>query len=131
MTKQTYTILIVDDEEMIRMVLQQLLTKEGYHVLQAEDGDGAVSVCHGQHVDLIITDLVMPKKNGIDLIMEIKKKQGNIPVIAISGGGGIRGSFDYLSVAKLVGAHEIFPKPLDLDGLKKATARLLGITAAS
>lgn len=128
MTKETHSVLIVDDEDMIRMILSQLLSKDGYNILQAGDGEAAVRACTGQKIDLIITDLVMPTKNGIDLIMEIKRSQGNIPIIAISGGGGIKGTFDYLSVAKLIGAEEIFPKPLDLDKLRKITASLLGMT---
>ena len=131
MTKQTHTVLIVDDEEMIRAVLSQLLTKDGYNILQAGDGDAAIKACIGKNIDLIITDLVMPTKNGIDLIMEIKRSQGNIPIIAISGGGGIKGAFDYLSVAKLIGAQEIFPKPIDLDKLRKTTAALLGVAPSS
>jgi DNA-binding NtrC family response regulator len=127
MKKHTHTILIVDDEEMIRAVLSQLLTKDGYNILQAEDGVAAIKACAGQNVNLIITDLVMPGKNGIDLIMELKRSQGNIPIIAISGGGGIKGAFDYLSVAKLIGAQEIFPKPIDLEKLKNTVATLLGI----
>lgn len=127
MTKETHSVLIVDDEDMIRMILSQLLSKDGYNILQAGDGEAAIRACTGQKIDLIITDLVMPTKNGIDLIMEIKRSQGNIPIIAISGGGGIKGTFDYLSVAKLIGAEEIFPKPLDLDKLRKITASLLGM----
>lgn len=131
MTKEIHTVLIVDDEDMIRMILSQLLSKDGYNILQAGDGDAAVKACTRQKIDLIITDLVMPAKNGIDLIMEIKRSQGNVPIIAISGGGGIKGAFDYLSVAKLIGAEEIFPKPLDLDKLRKAAATLLGIRPAN
>lgn len=131
MKNNTHTILIVDDEEMVRAVLTQLLAKIGYHILQAEDGIAAIKACTGQDIDLIITDLVMPGKNGIDLIMELKRSQGNIPIIAISGGGGIKGVFDYLSVAKLIGAQEIFPKPIDLEKLKNTVATLLGVALAN
>lgn len=131
MKKQTHTVLIVDDEEMIRAVLSQLLTKDGYNIVQAGDGDAAIKACTGQNIDLIITDLVMPTKNGIDLIMEIKRSQGNIPIIAISGGGGIKGTFDYLSVAKLIGAQEIFPKPIDFDKLRKSVVALLGVAPSN
>ena len=105
-------ILVVDDEAPVRNLLSDVLEKEGYTVFTAETGVEASTIYNANNIDLIITDLVMPEKGGIDLIMELKKQDPGVKVIAISGGGGITGRFDYLPIAKLVGATEIIAKRL-------------------
>lgn len=67
----------------------------------------------------------MPGKNGIDLIMEVKKDYPDIPVIAFSGGGGITGRFDYLKISKLVGADIILKKPFELQELRSAVSEVM------
>ncbi len=69
----TKTILIVDDSESIREVVNFTLEKSGYNVLSADDGTEAIKHLDGKHIDLIITDLHMPKMNGIELIKEVRK----------------------------------------------------------
>lgn len=124
------TILIADDEEMLRGMLRQALSKDGHEVLEASNGVEALNLSQSTHVDLIITDLVMPEKNGLDLIMELKKTHHNTPIFAISGGGGIETNYDYLSVAKLIGANSIFSKPIDLASFRHEIAKALGTSAA-
>lgn len=118
-------ILVVDDEAPVRNLLSDVLEKEGYSVFTAENGTEASTIYGSNDIDLIITDLVMPEKGGIDLIMELKKKDPNIKVIAISGGGGITGRFDYLPIAKLVGATEIIAKPFQVTDIRSQVARIL------
>ncbi len=116
-------ILIVEDEEQMRSVLREALERDNNEIIEARDGLEASSLYEG--VDLIITDLVMPEKNGLDLIMEIKETRPDIPIIAISGGGGITGRFDYLPISKIVGAKSIFNKPFSLRELRDQVALLL------
>ena len=118
-------ILVVDDEAPVRNLLSDVLEKEGYTVFTAETGVEATDIYNSNDVDLIITDLVMPEKGGIDLIMELKKQDPNIKVIAISGGGGITGRFDYLPIAKLVGATEIIAKPFQVADIRAQVAKML------
>jgi len=118
-------ILVVDDEAPVRNLLNDVLEKEGYTVFTAETGVEASTIYNSNDIDLIITDLVMPEKGGIDLIMELKKQDPDIKVIAISGGGGITGRFDYLPIAKLVGATEIIAKPFQVTEIRAQVAKML------
>ena len=112
------TVLVVDDEESVREMVVKMIEPVGYNVIEAGNGAEARDVCEEASVDLIITDIVMPEKNGIDLIMEVKKEYPDTPVIAISGGGGIAGRYDYLEIAKLVGAKNILKKPFSMAELR-------------
>ncbi len=104
-------ILVVDDESSVRYMIKEMIEPLGFEVVEAKNGIEAISICNDSSVDLIITDIVMPDKNGIDLIMAVRKQYPGLPVIAMSGGGGIAGNFDYLEIAKLVGAKNILKKP--------------------
>ncbi len=77
------TILVVDDEELIRNVIKEYLTLENYHVLEAKDGIEGVNLALNNDIDLIIMDIMMPKKDGYQAIKEIKK-QKDIPCIMLS-----------------------------------------------
>lgn len=118
-------ILVVDDEASVRNLLSDVLEREGYTVFTAATGVEASTIYNANDIDLIITDLVMPEKGGIDLIMELKKQNPSVRVIAISGGGGITGRFDYLPIAKLVGASEIIAKPFQVAEIRSQVARML------
>lgn len=118
-------ILVVDDEAPVRNLLADVLEKEGYTVFTAATGVEASEIYNSNSIDLIITDLVMPEKGGIDLIMELKKQEPRVKVIAISGGGGITGRFDYLPIAKLVGATEIIAKPFQVTEIRAQVAKML------
>lgn len=118
-------ILVVDDEESVRDMVKAMIEPAGYDVIEAGNGAEACDACKEAPVDLIITDIVMPEKNGIDLIMDVKKEYPDIPVIAISGGGGITGRYDYLEIAKLVGAENILKKPFAMADLRSAVDNIL------
>ncbi len=102
-----------------------MIEPAGYQVIGASNGAVAYDVCKEAPVDLIITDIVMPVRNGIDLIMDINKKYPHIPVIAISGGGGITGRYDYLEIAKLVGAKNVLRKPFGMTELRSLVDHIL------
>jgi CheY-like chemotaxis protein len=118
-------ILVVDDEPFVRDMMTAMIKPAGYDVVEAVNGAEAFNVCKKEAVDLIITDIVMPEKNGIDLIMNVKKEYPDIPIIAVSGGGGITGRYDYLEIAKLVGANNILKKPFEIDELRSAVSNAI------
>ncbi len=111
-------ILIVDDEPSLRTLLVHMLETDNHEVIAAEDGEQGLSMYRKELPDLVITDLVMPHKNGIDMILDLKKEYPELRLIAISGGGGITGAFDYLPTAKLVGADSILKKPFGVQELR-------------
>ena len=118
-------VLVVDDEEPIRVLVSKILIKDGHEVMEAENGQIACDLFRGSNIDLIITDLVMPEKNGIEMILELKKSNPGVKVIAISGGVGFSGYFDLLSVARLLGAKHIIKKPFTVDDIRKAVNDML------
>ena len=82
----TKTVLVVDDEPAIRMMIYRILTGQGYHVLEAGDGLAALDVLRGPHrVDLLLTDLIMPRMGGAELVVESNKLVPDLKVICISG----------------------------------------------
>ncbi|MBL1277326.1 MAG: response regulator [Ectothiorhodospiraceae bacterium] len=119
-------ILIVDDEAPLRTMLSHMLIADNHEVIVAEDGGQGIKLYHEGMPDLVISDLVMPNKNGIDMILELKRDYPDLRLIAISGGGGITGAFDYLPTAKLVGADSILKKPFGIQELRDALKKSLG-----
>ncbi len=118
-------ILVVDDEKTIRHLLDDLLSND-YQVTLAATGMEARQYLDTDSFDLLITDLVMPELNGVDLVMGLQKTQPALKIIAMSGGGGINGRFDYLPVAQLVGASKILRKPFALVDVSEAVKELIG-----
>lgn len=121
---QNARILIIDDEEQIREMLGQMLTREGYEVVHADNGKEGMKVCRGQKVDLIITDIIMPEKDGIEMILELRHDFPHLKVIAISGGGRL-GPDGYLEMAQKLGAHRTFFKPFNRKEILDAVQELL------
>ena len=80
-------ILLVEDDNALRPLLVKLLRKNGYKVLEAADGYEAEAILNKETVDIVISDLLMPGKDGIELLMSIREKYPNLPLIAMSGGG--------------------------------------------
>ncbi len=118
------TILIIDDELAICKLLRQILEKDGYTVLEAANGDQGLALFEQHHPDLIITDLIMPGKEGLETIREIRKTNTDVKIIAISG-GGISDPQLYLDFAKKFGAQMTFSKPIDNKEIITAVRHLL------
>jgi len=110
-------ILVVDDDTSILVFIEQALS-DSHQVFTAETVASAEEISNTNSIDLLIADLVMPEKNGIDMIMEFRKTHPDIKILAISGGGGITGRFDYLPIAKLVGAEDTLKKPFSISELR-------------
>ncbi len=117
-------ILIIDDEVQIREMLGQMLTREGYEVVHAPDGKVGMTVCREQQIDLIITDIIMPEKDGIEMILELRHDFPDLKVIAISGGGRL-GPDGYLEMAQKLGASRTFFKPFNRREILDAVKELL------
>jgi len=119
-----HKILVVDDDTAILNVVSDALDHK-YEVFIAESVQDAEDIIQDHEIDLLIADLVMPEKNGIDMIMQFRKTYPNMQIMAISGGGGLSGRFDYLPIAKLVGASITLKKPFTLTELRNNTDNLL------
>ena len=117
-------ILIIDDDEQILAMLRQTLEREGYEVVDASDGKEGLRRYRENPTDLIITDLIMPEKEGIETILELRRDFPDVKIIAISGGGRIDPG-QYLSIAKSFGAQYTFAKPIERKELLKAVRELL------
>lgn len=104
------SILLVDDDLQVLDVMSEMLRMEGYEVHVAENGNQAVEQVSNTAVDLIITDLIMPEKEGLETIADIRKNDSKLPIIAISGGGRV-GPNDYLETARFIGANATLAKP--------------------
>lgn len=105
-------LLVIDDDEIMNDMIVQLLSKAGYHVVGVHEGDRALRLMETQAFDLVVTDIVMPVKEGIETIFAIRKLNKTIPIIAISGGGKL-GPEHYLPLARKCGANYTFEKPFD------------------
>jgi CheY-like chemotaxis protein len=119
-----YSILVVDDEEEMRDTLERVLAEAGYRVVTAGNGAEVGSILAQVHVDLVMTDLLMPEKDGTEVIAELRKKHPSTPIVAMSGGGRMpRG--EYLKIARLFGAHAILEKPFTNEQLLSTIELLL------
>ena len=118
------TILVVDDDTSILDFIEQALS-DSHKVFTTETVAGAEEISNSNSIDLLIADLVIPEKNGIDMIMEFKKTHPEIKILAISGGGGITGRFDYLPIAKLVGAEDTLKKPFSVNELRTSIETII------
>jgi CheY-like chemotaxis protein len=117
-------ILIIDDDNQFRTMLRKMIERNGYEVIEASDGKEGIKLYRKNPTDLIITDLIMPGKDGIETIQELKKDFPDIKIIAISGGGRL-GPQDYLHLAKMLGAQRTLTKPIELPELLKTIKELL------
>jgi CheY-like chemotaxis protein len=105
-------VLVIDDDRIVRDALRQVLQKAGYSVTCAADGVRGLAAFRENRPDLVITDIIMPEKEGIETIIEIRAQAPDLPILAISGGARI-GNADFLQIAKRLGATDVLPKPFE------------------
>jgi DNA-binding response OmpR family regulator len=117
-------ILVIDDDRAVRFTTQMILEDEGYEVICAVDGEQGLRAFERASPQLVITDIIMPNKEGIETIMQIRSRDSKTPILAISGGGRI-GNADFLQMAQRLGANEILAKPFKPQELVAAARRLL------
>ncbi|MFH1562900.1 MAG: response regulator [Nitrospirota bacterium] len=116
-------ILIADDEVHIRKILGYALTGAGYDVVSAQNGEEAINIMEKETVDLVITDLSMPKMNGYELTAKLKQneKTKNIPVIVLTA----IGQDDELQMAKEAGADKVLSKPFSPKKMAEIVGEML------
>jgi len=117
-------VLLVDDDVMARGFFRTLLVDAGHEVVEAADGAEAVRLYRAGGIDLIVTDIYMPRMNGLDAIVEMDPKAQGVPVIALSGGRDGTGT-DPLDLAESLGVARTFHKPFDYKKFLAAVAELL------
>jgi|GEM_PF-106762 len=119
-------ILVIDDEPSVRDLLNSMLSNEGYEVMEAANGEMAIKLLHERPADLVVTDLIMPEKEGIETIMDLRRDFPDVKIIAMSGGGIIEAQ-DYLGMALGMGAHRVFEKPFRVADMLNAVRELLAL----
>ncbi|MCE5257158.1 MAG: sigma-54 dependent transcriptional regulator, partial [Spirochaetaceae bacterium] len=122
-----FSLLIVDDEKNIRDGLAEAFQMEGYKALTAEDGQMAMKMLEENYIDLVITDLKMPRISGMELLQYVKQNWPNVPVIIITAHGDIADAVK----AMQQGALEFITKPLNLEHLLKLTKNALDMRELS
>jgi len=118
-------ILVVDDEAPVRATLRRVLTKAGYDVKEARDGAQGLAEVVRARPDLVICDILMPTKEGLETIRELRHAQPDLPILAISGGGRL-GTTDFLRYAEQFGAAATLHKPFSPDEIITTVGHLLG-----
>lgn len=121
-------ILVVEDNAQVRMMLKMTLERVGYEVDEAPDGQKAIVQYNEKPADIVITDIVMPEKEGIEMIRDLRKENPDVQIIAISGGGGVGDATAYLRFAQKLGAAYTFSKPVDREALLEAVQACLSGT---
>ncbi len=125
------SILVVDDEETLRRVIEIVLQNAGHRVVCAESGNEALAVLARQQVDLVISDIVMPETDGIELVRQIRLRHPMVKIISMSGGGNYLTAALCLKLADHMGALGILSKPFTPDQLIEAVDRALAAPTAT
>jgi CheY-like chemotaxis protein len=117
-------ILIIDDNAQVRATVRQMLQLDGHEVLEAGDGDEGLRLYRQQPVPLVICDLFMPDREGLETIRELRRLSTEVRILAVSGGSS-KGELDCLNLATRLGADVALRKPFDLARLREVLAGLL------
>lgn len=113
------SILIIDDDDSLRDALRRTLYKEGYTIVEASDGGRGLKQLESSPADLILLDIFMPGKEGLETITELRRSHPGVRVIAMSG-GGTKGMMDVLNIATMLGARRTLAKPFTREQLLEA-----------
>jgi CheY-like chemotaxis protein len=122
-------ILVIDDVAMMRDLVRRMLERDRHSVIEAEDGEVGIAVVEMEDPALVITDLIMPKKEGIETIQQIRRSHPNTKIIAMSGQLGTDGT-SYLDAARKLGADAILAKPFLRAALLDVVDQLLNVGCA-
>jgi len=117
--KKNKKVLVIDDDAHITRVIELKLRTGGYEVITAANGKEGLNLIKSKQPDVVITDMIMPEKEGLQVIMELRRDFPNVKIIAISGGGRI-GPEEYLNWAKKSGVQRTFSKPFTCNEILEA-----------
>lgn len=125
------TVCVIDDDEHVRATVGAILRRAGYVVVVAGDGDEGLEVVQKSNAAIVVTDIVMPNREGIETIRELRQRFPEVRILAISGGGSNSGSANFLEIAYALGADDVLAKPFRMAELlhkvgKLAPTRLAG-----
>jgi DNA-binding response OmpR family regulator len=121
---------VIDDDEQVRATLAEILRRSGYAVVMASDGDMGLEVVEQSNPAIVITDIVMPNREGIETIREIRSRFPEVRILAISGGGSKSSSTDFLELAYALGADDVLAKPFRMAELLHKMGKLAQPRAA-
>jgi CheY-like chemotaxis protein len=124
------TILLIEDQSFTATLMETVLTGAGHQVTVAKDGEKGLEIFNAGPPDVVITDIVLPKMDGLAVIQAIHAKIPGFPVIALTGGGNT-GLYSYLDKARELGALEVFRKPVTAEQLLGAIARCLDLNVST
>lgn len=122
------SILLVEDDDQLRTMLKRLLTSAGYEVSEASNGTGVADMHEKQRFDLVITDLVMPNIEGLEVIMDLRRIDRAVRIIAMSGGGRSKAE-DYLRIALKLGVQLTLSKPFGNQEFLESVRMVLATSA--
>ncbi|MEJ2629229.1 MAG: response regulator [bacterium] len=114
---------MIDDEKVVRMAIKHKLLKEGHEVIEAEDGDDGIAKYRENPTDLIITDIIMPNKEGIETIKDLNDEFPDAKIVAMSGGGKIN-SQNYLDIVKKLNIIDVFEKSFEWEEMIKIVRKI-------
>jgi DNA-binding response OmpR family regulator len=121
------TVLVVDDEEDIRSFLTACFRRLAWDVVVAHDGSQALAMLSAHRVDVVMCDLMMPGKEGIETIQDLRRANPSVKIVAMSGGGTVGHAHSLLSAARHLGADAVLEKPFSLE---QATATVRSLLPA-
>jgi DNA-binding response OmpR family regulator len=117
-------ILVIDDEQLLRSTVVMILTRAGFTVAEASDGQAGIAMFHKNPPDIVLTDIFMPNRDGIEIIKELKHSSPLTKIIAMTGGGKLR-MMEIASAAQVLGADYVLDKPFDSESLLTAINAVL------
>ena len=117
-------ILVVDDDHLVRFTIRTALEQAGHQVVEAENGERGLAAFDAAPFDLVITDLLMPEKEGVETVREIRQRSSAVKILAVSGGGVMK-MMDFLAMAEAFGANRSLAKPFTSRELTQVVAELL------
>lgn len=118
-------ILLIDDEELIRVTLGTLLEHDGHVVTTAENGKAGLKLAENEHFDVVISDIIMPEQDGFEVIKALRNRENPPKIIAMSGGSkGIEKGY-LLEIANLMSSSKVLSKPFSYETLREAIKEVL------
>ncbi len=117
-------ILLIEGEPHVRKLMKEILEEEGHEIIECDNGTDGIREYKRAAIDLVVLDVLLPDKDGLDTLRELKQHHDDVKVMAISG-GFVQGAIDMLPLAKRLGARHTLDKPFDLKMFLSAVKQLL------